>query len=599
MTGLPLPKANSPQQSYMYVPASLKTIVCTGLVCACVLPASFQASAQEFGDRQRPSSFGTLSGFNLNPLQSMTQLSRLNEIAPMEGAVDAERYIVGPGDVFDVSIGGPRPIMTQIPVSADGHLLLPEAGAVDVAGRRLAEARRMARLALQEEFENVRVEATLAQPRQFYVHISGAIPVPGRYVATPVARVATVINMAFLDTLRTPVANPDLRPALRNIKLIHRDGSSERIDLLKYYSTGETSHNPYLNDGDVISVPTFNPNYDAVFVSGEVAFPGAYDHRPDDSVYDLLVLATGEDPPRGFTKVRVLRARGDGRTTSEIHDVAALDGSVKVDARDQVHALQNPTVRGSASIEGRVQYPGTYSVVPGETTVMELLDMAGGLREDALARGASLQRATLPPPKPQTERRNRFELSTPEFDLFRTDSLAMFQNTRLARMDYISRAYLTHELYLQNSVPLDLSELSRSNPVYVQDGDRVVVPRDENSVFVLGQVNRPGYVPHQPGASFQHYIEASGGLSDNAGDAFVIEAGTGRYADALGTSIESGDKIFINRAEPRADTAELQRLLMQDRRADLDERSRTVQNIVSSIGAATAVITTYLLIRRN
>ncbi|MEX0821206.1 MAG: hypothetical protein WD021_03585, partial [Rhodothermales bacterium] len=63
--------------------------------------------------------------------------------------------------------------------------------------------------------------------------------------------------------------------------------------------------------------------------------------------------------------------------------------------------------------------------------------------------------------------------------------------------------------------------------------------------------------------------------------------------------IQSGDRVFVDRLVPRADSERLQQLLMADRRADLDERSRTVQNIVSSVGAMTAVITTYLLIRRN
>ncbi|MEX0821205.1 MAG: polysaccharide biosynthesis/export family protein, partial [Rhodothermales bacterium] len=372
-----------------------------------------------------------MSGFDLNPLQDMTGLSRMNDLITMEGAVDAEEYIVGPGDRFDVSVGGPQPIITMISVSADGHLMLPEAGAVDVAGRLLGEARDRARTALQREFENVRVEVTLSQPRQFYVHISGAVPAPGRYVATPVARISTVLSLAYLDSTKTPLANRDRRPALRNIHLIHQDGSNERIDLLKYYSTGKTDHNPYLRDGDVISVPSYNPDYDAVFVSGEVPFPGTYDHRPDDTVYDLLVLATGEDPPSGFSQVRLLRTNDDGQTTAEIYDVKSLDRSIKLEPRDQVHALHDPTVRGSAAIEGRVYYPGTYSVVPGRTTLISLLDMAGGLRPDALARGATLQRATLPPPEPQTERRNQFEPMLPNFEMFRADSLAMLQSTRL------------------------------------------------------------------------------------------------------------------------------------------------------------------------
>ncbi len=577
----------------MHPVRTLQPLVLASLVALCVPAAQAQIlprQAQTFGD---------LMGFDLNPLQSMSRFSRMGELVPMEGPVDASSYVVGPGDLFDISVGGARPVVASIAVSADGYLLLPEAGAIEVAGLPLEQARRTARQALEREFQNVNTEVTLSQPRQFYVHVSGAIPTPGRYVATPVARVSTIIYMAFADTTRPPVSNPNLRPSLRNVKLIHRDGSSERVDLLRYFATGNPAHNPYLTDGDIISVPTYDPNRDAVFISGDVAFPGTYDYRPDDTVYDLLVLATGQDPPTGFKQVRVLSSGPDGGTSSEIFDMASLDRTTSVSPLDQIHAVEDPLVRGSATVEGWVHYPGTYSIVPGSTSLGDLLEMAGGVREGALERGAYLMRATLPTPEPVAVGRNRFEPNSSGFRMIRSDTLALLQSVRLAPADFLSRAYLAHEIRLQNQVPVDLRAMEATESILLQDRDRVYVPRDENSVFVVGQVNRPGYVSYRPNAPLSYYIEASGGFSDNAGRAFVVEAGTGRYLNAGRADILSGDMIFVDRARNQADTAEMQRLLLEERRARLEERSRTVQSIVQSISAATAIITTYLLVRRE
>ncbi len=581
----------------------LKTTVPHGFIVALLLllfalPVTSLAQIQP----EREDIFGELMGGSRNPLSQLGRMSPASATVALEGAVDPAEYIVGPGDMFDISVGGPAAIMVSLPVSADGYLMLPDAGAVDVAGLPLIEARRRATDALREQFQQVRLEVTLSQPRQFYVHVSGAVPVPGRFLATPVARVASVLYMAFADTMQAPVANASYRPAMRSVKLIHRDGSEESVDLLRYFSTGNTDHNPYLRDGDVISLPTYDPNYDAVHVSGAVAFPGTYDYRPDDTVYDLLVLATGQNPPQGFRQVRVTRPHDDGSVEAQIHDLGTLAGSdIDLQPRDQIFALPEETIRGSASIEGWVEYPGTYSIIPGRTSLQELVDVAGGLRQGALARGAYLERETLPSPRLESGRNNRFEFVPNDLLVVPQDTAAILKTTRLANLDFLSRAYLAQELRLQRRVPIDLETVlsGGGDEIPLQDGDNVFVPKDENMVFVFGQVHRPGYVPATPGMSVDEYVEASGGRSDMAGESFLIEAGTGSYVNARNAEARSGDMVFVDRRENRADSAELQRLLYEERRADLERRSRTWQNVVQSVGAATALVTTYLLIQRN
>src|SRR5690606_23018989 len=119
---------------------------------------------------------------------------------------------------------------------------------------------------------------SLAQPRQFYVHVVGAVPIPGRYLALPVARVSDVLQLAFADTTTLPVSNFAYRPSLRNVDLTRRDGESVSVDLARYFSTGETEFNPYVRDGDVVNVGAFRVDERAVFVNGAVPFPGTYDH---------------------------------------------------------------------------------------------------------------------------------------------------------------------------------------------------------------------------------------------------------------------------------------------------------------------------------
>ena len=69
---------------------------------------------------------------------------------PLEGPVDPNEYIVGPGDVFSIIISSIESVAAAIPVTADGHLMLPDAGAVNVAGSTLAGAIKTAMTKLQQ-----------------------------------------------------------------------------------------------------------------------------------------------------------------------------------------------------------------------------------------------------------------------------------------------------------------------------------------------------------------------------------------------------------------------------------------------------------------
>lgn len=522
---------------------------------------------------------------------------------PLEGAVDEAEYIVGPGDVFAVTIGGPEPIVTSIPVSADGRLLLPAVGGVRVAEMSLAEARMRIVDALRPSFQRVRLDVALVQPRQFYVHVSGAVPVPGRYLATPVARLSTVLELAFADTSRAPVTNPSFRPSFRDIAVRRGDAPSRSVDLQRYLSTGDTRHNPYLNDGDVITVGVYDPSRESVFIDGAVPFPGSYAYREGDTAMDLIAVASGENPMlRGVEEVRIT-SRGSGRSETRVIRIdqgEGLDG-VSLGPLDHVFVRADDALRGSAMVDGWVRYPGTYPVEPGITTLGELVEMAGGLREGALQRGVHLERRILPEPQVRRLRTNRFD-ALPEFDpaAVRADTIAILRNMRLSELDFTSRAYLAQEMRLQNRVSIEPMQLSAggANPVYVQDGDRLVVPRDDGTVYVFGQVNRPGYVPFREGTSATQYVERAGGMSSIASGVYVIEAGSGRHVPIREAGmVGTGDMIFVDRRTDIAETADMQRLLMEERRMRSESRFRTTQTVLQVVGTAAGVFTTFLVLR--
>ncbi len=181
-----------------------------------------------------------------------------------------------------------------------------------------------------------------------------------------------------------------------------RAGNVRSVDLARYFATGELAFNPTLRDGDAVTLPTFDPDREGVFVDGAVDRPGTYDWRPGDTAADLLAVAAGADLGARIGSVRRTRRGAGGVESVEV--ALSQAGSLDILPRDGVYATAADPDAGQASVVGEgVRFPGTYPITAGQTTLAALVEMAGGLAPDALARAAALERrARTRPRRPST-----------------------------------------------------------------------------------------------------------------------------------------------------------------------------------------------------
>lgn len=496
----------------------------------------------------------------------------------LEGAVNPDDYTVGPGDRFNVGIGGGLVANTfSIVVSAGGYLDLPEAGQIPAAGRSLAEVQRASLAALQEQHSNVPISVSLVQARSFYVHVSGAVPQPGRYLMLPISRVDEVLAEAsepkYFDIetdeyIYLPVRRPQLqasyKPAYRNIRIAHSDGTTSAIDLVRYYNHGETDHNPYLRDGDRIIIPAYHELRDGVRVSGDVAYPGTYDLRSGDTAAHLLWLAAGPNGTAHMDSVRL--ARGQGKETIYLNARRVLEGEDPDPLlKPGDHMVVETSEVAIARIQGRVRYPGSYAIDNGRTTIRELIEKAGGLHPDANVEAAFMERH---------------------------QSLDFRESARLSALDFFSRSFAeSFAVQPAHRVQVDLASVleSGSDNLVLYHGDRVVFPRDEQTVLVGGQVVQPGYVALEPDKPASYYIDLAGGPAPGATTTYVMSGSTRDIREGANTLVRNGDTIFVDRKEV-ADTAEMQQLLLGKQQ----NRIQTTQVIVAGVTAITGIVTTYV-----
>ncbi len=516
---------------------------------------------------------------------------------PMEGSLDQDIYIVGPNDLFTISIGGSYAFVSEIPVGSDGILMLPVVGGVDVAGKTLRDSRRIAIKKMKTEFTNVTVDIGLGQPRGFYVHVTGAVPEPGRYVTTAVSRVEDVLKQAFLsDSYEEPVSNPRYRPGLRNIKIKRRSGEVLLVDLVSYYRKGELTANPYLQDGDNIIVPGFQASENGIFINGNAIFPGEYDFKKGDKLSDIIRIAFGNSELDDLAPVRVSRILAGGERRENFTTIGEVmsGGDMDLQARDNVHFPDPERLLGTAEASGFVEFPGRYPIVEGRTTLKDLVDMAGGIREDALIAGAYVERGAYSDKRSILDQVDLNRNLRP--GLILSDTSAVLNQMRLADVDLNTRYYLIRSLGNQNRLSLDVGEAltADAETTFLMHGDRLHIPKDDNTVKVVGEVLRPGALPFISGTNFSHYISKAGGKGELADKEFVIKRGTGRLVNASEARIESGDIIFVDREGGETLTPEIERLRVQL----ADAKIRRYQVVLQTLGTIGSLASTYILYRR-
>ncbi|MFN3560504.1 MAG: SLBB domain-containing protein [Chloroherpetonaceae bacterium] len=501
----------------------------------------------------------------LDKTSVLPQTSGALQAIPLEETIDAEKYVLGAGDVIEISIFTLTPITFRATVSADGALTLPNVGAIEVSGKTLASVKPELLSQLSKQYKSSSISITLQRPRTFLVTVTGAIRTPGKHVVTSVDRVDKAVllanappieNNTLAPALQTEKLNsdrlsvrlypnyaPQIQPSLRRIKVHRKNGEILECDLIRFFMAGDKTMNPVLQEGDVISVPNLAvEQVEKVGIYGAVQIPALYEHSPFDSLTMLFKIAHGATPNADLENVQLVRKTASGFQTQRINLREILEGRAQdipllPNDRIQVPEKNAPRI-GNVTLKGEVKFPGYFAIEEGKTTLKEIIKLAGGFTEKALITSARIYR------KPRPEDPNAkepIEITDPGFErarLLRGSNLNP-EEAQTFDIDYSAR---------RNYVSVNFKEVfepGSSKDLLLKDGDVILIPKDEQTVYVFGQVQRPGYVKYVKGWKVGDYLNAVGGqTTESTGDVKVLKANGDEWKTPSETEIESGDWII-------------------------------------------------------
>ena len=318
------------------------------------------------------------------------------------------------------------------------------------------------------------------------VSISGYVK---QNVTLPYADSLTLYDMVFrAGGLQDPFFRGRAFTTRGDLIRVNPDGLTTRIipfDLEELLN--DQSFNMQLQPGDKIYI--YSSEVEKILdkfvtVEGEVNKPGKFVLNSNMNIMDLILQAGGFNEMSLRTEVYVNRVRPGGYQGDKISETYTVPlplffSKSSVSKADSIHnafTLQhndivvirkNPNYvpQRVVKIMGEVNYPGTYVLEHKSENLMELVQKAGGPTSEAFLFGSTFTR----------------------------------DGKRLM---------------------IDLEKLvngqDEDQDVILSNADEVFIPRKPNTVFVTGEVNKPGLYKFVDGEDVKDYVDKAGGTTDSS-----------------------------------------------------------------------------------
>ena len=417
----------------------------------------------------------------------------------LEGPLDPDRYLCGPGDVFELNFWGAQNFKVRATADLEGKAFLSRIGYIGVSGKSLSAVRTEVRKAVSRNFPGLNFELSLVQPRTFLVHVVNNVLHPGPVHATQLDRLSTVLEHAGG---LTPSASH------RRIQIRHRDGSAETGDLVRYVLTGNTADNPFLRDGDVVEVPFQGLT---AAIEGGVFRPGSYELIGSKDLDELFGLSGGfSSQATHDLPLELVQHFADGRSIRKVLPAAPDGHAVPLLALKQSDDVVVPTL---AELQRTVLVTGA---IPGVGT-------DDGLRRLPFVEGDTVRSLVL-----------RVGGTLPSADLKRCALLHADGNATDVDLE---------ALMMDHSAAAD-------QPVAA--GDTLIIPVKRRAVLVEGAVFKAGSLPYNPRFTLDEYVAAAGGptrLARPLAEAQLISA-EGKVSSYREKKVVSpGDTIIVPERE--------------------------------------------------
>lgn len=318
-------------------------------------------------------------------------------------------------------------------------------------------------------------ETTITAPAMLRVMISGEVTAHQELTLTSsLTRLSSVVS-----SHKTAYSSD------RFVTVKDRNGNVKRYDFFLMNRFGDLSQNPYVKDGDTITVERAERK---VSIHGAVEKPGTYELKYGENLKTLVeYYAGGLDPLANTSNITLSRRLSDFDKAGEILylDEAVLQNDYILVNRDSV------TIGSATELRNTIFVQGAVNVQIGEAT----------------------QGAT-----PTNNISYQFETGETYLKFIKSHR-GWFTDVSDYERSYISRN--------GQKIGIDLYSIlfdpEYENNLKLEAGDVLTVPFKQFFVTVAGAVGAPGRYPYIPDRKWDYYVALAGGYNTSINNPDTIE----------------------------------------------------------------------------
>ena len=213
-------------------------------------------------------------------------------------------YLIGPGDVIEISVYDHEDLETRVRVGDNGSIIMPLLGQVKVNDMTIPQvSEKITALLADGYLVNPQVNVFVTEFRSQKVVVLGRVNQPG------LIELSGSISLLELISKAGGLAIDAGDTATIKRQENGRD-TIIPIDLLSLIEGGDLSQNLAIQDGDTVVISKAGMCY----VTGQVQQPGSYPCGEGTTVLKLIALANGFTGKASKSSVRIVRVVDEKKT---------------------------------------------------------------------------------------------------------------------------------------------------------------------------------------------------------------------------------------------------------------------------------------------